>query len=92
MTKSDSTPGSATVVAVDVAKSHNEVLIEPPAPARRRHFRVENTLEDYERLADYLRRLGPRTVVGFEATGNYHRPLAHLLAHVPAELSKQAKL
>jgi transposase len=36
-------------------------------------------LEDYERLAEYLHRLGSRSVVGFEATGNYHRPLAHFL-------------
>ena len=73
MTKIDGTPGSATLVAVDIAKKHNEVLVEPPAPARRRRFRVANELADYERLAEYLRQLGPRIVVGFEATGNYHR-------------------
>lgn len=39
ITKTDSTLGSATIVAVDVAKSHNEMLIEPPEPARRRHAR-----------------------------------------------------
>ena len=86
MTKTDSTPGSATLVAVDVAKSHNEVLIEPALSARRRHFRVANTLADYERMAEYLRGLGPRTVVGFEATGNYHRPLAHFLYRQGFEL------
>src|SRR5271167_4897723 len=67
MTKTESTPGSATLVAVDIAKKHNEVLIEPPGPARRRRFRVANELADYERLAEYLRQLGPRIVVGFEA-------------------------
>jgi hypothetical protein len=79
MTKPDTTLGSATSVAVDVAKKHNEVLIEPRAPAGRRRFRIANGLADYERLAVYLRQLGPRTVVGFEATGNYHRPLAYFL-------------
>jgi hypothetical protein len=64
MTKIDSTPESATLVAVDIAKQHNEVLIEAPAPARRRRFRVANELADYERLAEYLRQLGPRTVAG----------------------------
>jgi hypothetical protein len=34
MTETDSTPRSATVVALDVAKSHNEVLIEPPYPVK----------------------------------------------------------
>jgi transposase len=71
---------------VDIAKKHNEVLIEPPAPARRRRFRVANGLADYERLADYLRQLGPRAVIGFEATGNYHRPLAHFLHRQGFEL------
>jgi transposase len=37
-------------------------------------------------MAEYLRQLGPRTVVGFEATGNYHRPLAHFLQHQGCEL------
>jgi transposase len=64
----------------------NEVLIEPPVPARRQHFRVANALKDYERMADYLRGLGPRTVVGFEATGSYHRPLAHFLHRQGFEL------
>jgi transposase len=86
MTKIDGTPGSATLVAVDIAKKHNEVLVEPPAPARRRRFRVANELADYERLAEYLRQLGPRIVVGFEATGNYHRPLAHFLQQQGCEL------
>jgi len=64
---------------VDIAKSHNDLLIEPPAPARRWRFRVANTLEDYRRLAEYLRGLGTPALVGFEATGNYHRPLAYFL-------------
>ena len=79
MTKTESTPQSLTLVAVDIAKKHNEVLIEPPGSARRRRFRVANELADYERLAMYLREFGPRTGVGFEATGNYHGPLAHFL-------------
>jgi hypothetical protein len=70
MIKTDSMPRSATLVAVDVAKGHNEVLIEPLLPARWRHFRLANSLEDYAHLAEYLRGLGPLTVAGFEATGN----------------------
>jgi hypothetical protein len=43
------TPRAVTLVAVDIAKSCHDVLIEPPAPARRRRFRVANTLEEYQR-------------------------------------------
>ena len=35
MTKTRSTPGNATLVAVDIAKYHHDLLIEAPAPARR---------------------------------------------------------
>jgi transposase len=79
MTKTHSTPGNATLVAVDIAKSHHDLLIEATAPTRRRHFRLANSLEDFERLADYLRRLDAPAVIGFEATGNYHRSLAYFL-------------
>ena len=79
MTKTHSTPGNATLVAVDIAKSHHDLLIEATAPARRRQFRLANSLEDFERLADYLRRLDAPAVIGFEATGNYHRSLAYFL-------------
>jgi len=54
--------------------------------ARRRRFRVANELADYARLAAYLRELEPGAVVGFEATGNYHRPLAHFLQQQGWEL------
>jgi plasmid replication initiation protein len=64
MTKTHSTPGNATLVAVDIAKSHHDLLIEATASARRRHFRLANSLEDFERLADYLRRLDAPAVIG----------------------------
>jgi hypothetical protein len=35
MTKPDPTPRAVTLVAVDIAKSFHEVLIERPAPGRR---------------------------------------------------------
>jgi hypothetical protein len=79
MTKTDTTPGNATLVAVDIAKYHHDLLIEAPALPRRRHFRLANSLEDYERLAVYLRRLDSPAVIAFEATGNYHRSLAYFL-------------
>ena len=38
MTESHDTPRTVTLVAIDVAKVHHDVLVEPPAPARRRRF------------------------------------------------------
>jgi len=45
MTKSYTTPEAAILVAVDIAKDHNEVLIELRHNHRRR-FRLANTRED----------------------------------------------
>ncbi|MGA0608593.1 LuxR C-terminal-related transcriptional regulator [Phenylobacterium sp. VNQ135] len=36
MTRRDSTPAHAVLVAIDIAKTRNEVLIEPPGGRRRR--------------------------------------------------------
>lgn len=59
MTDSHSTPETAILVAVDIAKAHNEVLIElRERRSQRRRFRVANTLEEYQRLVAYLRQLG----------------------------------
>jgi transposase len=80
MTDSHTTPEAAILVAVDIAKDHNEVLIElRERRNHRRRFRVANTLEEYQRLVEYLRRLHAPVLIGFEATGNYHRPLAYFL-------------
>jgi len=76
MTDSHTTPEAAILVAVDIAKDHNEVLIELRERRRqRRRFRVANTLEEYQRLVGYLRQLGAPALIGFEATGDYHRPV-----------------
>jgi transposase len=79
MTENNHTPQGLTLVAIDIAKDHHDVLIEPPAPARRRRLRVANQREDFEHFARYLRGLKSAVLIGFEATGNYHRPLAYFL-------------
>jgi transposase len=87
MTETNSTLGAAVLVAIDIAKSHHEVLIERLSPpSRLRRFRVANALEDFTRLADYLRRLAAPVLIGFEATGDYHRPLAYFLHRQGFEL------
>src|SRR6202035_4949133 len=73
------TPRALTLVAIDIAKDCHDVLIELTAPARRQRFRVANTAEDFQRLTDSLRGTTPQVLIGFKATGNYHRPLAYFL-------------
>jgi hypothetical protein len=73
MTESNHTLQCVTLVAVDIAKHYHDVLIEPPTPKRRSRLRLANHLEDFERLADYLRGLKvqcwsvlrrPATIIG----------------------------
>jgi transposase len=87
MTRSNDTPQRLTLVAIDIAKHyHDDVLIEPPTPKRRFRLRVANSREEFEHLAGYLRGLKCSVVIGFEATGNYHRPLAYFLHRQGFEL------
>lgn len=75
MTKYRSTPTNAVLVAIDMSKHRQEVLIERPEGGRRRRMTVMATKTDYDRLVDELAVIGQPIVVGFEATGNYHRTL-----------------
>ncbi len=86
MTENNDTPQRLTLVAVDIAKNHHDVLIEPPFPGRRRRVRVANNRQDFVDLAGYLRGLRSSVLIGFEATGNYHRPLAYFLYQQGFEL------
>lgn len=79
MTLREPTPAEAVLVAIDVSKLRNDVLIEIPGHARRRRLTVPNTRAEHDRLIDVLRGLGQPVIAGFEATGNYHRPLAFRL-------------
>jgi transposase len=73
----DSTP-ELNLVAIDIAKAWNVVLIREHTAARRR-FKVANTRADHDRFVVYLKGLQGRVRVGFEPTGDYHRPLAYRL-------------
>ena len=86
MTKLHSTPTDAVLVAIDMSKHRQEVLLERPEGGRRRRITVMATKEDYDRLADELTAIGRPIIVGFEATGNYHRTLAHRLLSAGFEL------
>ncbi len=86
MTTNEPTPAEVALVAIDVAKSRDEVLIEVPGQRRRRRLTVLNTRADHDRLVETLRQLGRPVVIGFEATGNYHRALAWRLLSVGFEV------
>ena len=75
MTRPQLTPPAGVLVAIDVAKARNEVLIEVPG-LRRRRLSVLNTRAEHDRLIAILSDLGQPVTCGFEATGNYHRPIA----------------
>ena len=76
MTDQQPIPDNAVLVAIDIAKTRNEVLIEAAPHRRRRRLTVRNTRADHDRLIELLEAYGRPVVCGFEATGNYHRPLA----------------
>ena len=86
MTKLTPTPAGAVLVAIDMSKNRQEVLIERPEGGRRRRMTVMATKEDYDGFAEQLVAIGRPIVVGFEATGNYHRTLAHRLLTAGFEL------
>lgn len=79
MTRQEPTPPNAVLVAIDVSKLRNDILIEFPGKMRRRRLVVPNTKAEHDRLVDLLHSFGQPVVAGFEATGNYHRPLAFRL-------------
>jgi transposase len=76
MTTKQIRPSNAVLVAIDIAKARNEVLIEIPGRQRRRKLSIRNTRDDHDRLVALLLETGRTVICGFEATGNYHRPIA----------------
>ncbi len=85
MTATDTTV-STLLVAIDISKHRHEVLIGVPGKKRRRRLTITNTLDDFRRLAAILMDYGLSVRIGFEATGNYHRPLAHHLGQAGFDL------
>ncbi len=74
-----------TLVAMDIAKQHHEVLIEEP-DGTRQQWRMANTRGDYDQLRRRLEAGKASVLIGFEATGVYHRPLGHFLHQCGFEL------
>ena len=69
---------AAILVAIDVAKNQHEVLIEYPNGTRKK-MKVKNNLDSFKNMSAVLKKTDLEVVVGLEATGHYHRPLAYFL-------------
>ena len=65
-------------IAIDIAKDFNVVMLET-VDGQTRRFRMANSGKDHDRLIEVLHGLPQPCHIGFEATGNYHRPLAFRL-------------
>ena len=69
---------AVNLVAIDIAKHWNVVVVQEHSGARRL-FKVANSAADHDRFVTYLKRLPGRILAGLEPTGDYHRPLAYRL-------------
>ena len=65
-------------IAIDIAKDFNVVMLET-VDGQTRRFRMANSGKDHDRLIEVLHGLPQPCHIGFEATGNYHLPLAFRL-------------
>ena len=72
MTNKQPIPSDAVLVAIDIAKARNEVLIEADRHSRRRRLTVLNSRAEHDRFVATLSGYGRPVVC---ATRKYHRPL-----------------
>lgn len=75
----------AVLVAIDISKKRNDVLIQVPGSPRRRRLIVLNQRAEHDRFIQRLKAFDRPVVTGFEATGNYHRALAWRLVDAGIE-------
>ena len=78
MTKSKNNTANTIWVAIDVSKHKHDVLIEYPNGSTKPLI-IKQTQEDFERLSSRLMKENTNVIIGFEATGYYHRLLAYYL-------------
>ena len=86
MTSAHHSPDEPIRVAIDIAKVKHHVLVEVPGKKRRHRLQILNDRDGHNRLVEYLEALPGTKLVAFEATGDYHRPLAQRLLTAGFEL------
>lgn len=67
-----------SLVTIVIAKDFNVVMVEL-IDGKTHRFRKANSGKDHDRLIEVMRELPQPCRIGFEITGNYHRPLAFRL-------------
>ena len=60
------TPEGSVLVAVDVSKLRNDVLIEIPGKTRRTRLIVLNSRAEHDRFVEQLTRFDRPVIIGFE--------------------------
>ncbi len=78
MTRTICNTVNTILVAIDVAKNKHDVVVLL-TNGKKESFKMANTMEDYEKFSLYLKKLELPCIIGFEATGDYHRPIAYFL-------------
>lgn len=78
MTQYENNKKSVIFIAMDIAKVKHDVLIEWPNGKRKKMI-LPNNKTGYDHFISFLGSLEHPCVAGFEATGNYHRTIAHYL-------------
>ena len=82
---STTVPTDVVWVAIDIAKTMHQVLIED-LTGQRRTLRVANTRQGLDAFLAQLAGYGAPSEVAFEPTGDYHRPLAYWLGQAGCRL------
>lgn len=72
MTTSDTNSTAKILVAIDIAKYKNDVLVKL-LNGKTKSFKVANNHEDFNKFCTYLTSLGSPIKVAFEPTADYHR-------------------
>ena len=78
MTDAVNVTSPRNLVAIDIARYWNYVLVEKVGGQQQR-FMMANTAVEFNRLIALLQNLSAPIRVGLETTGDYHRALAHRL-------------
>lgn len=86
MTAQQKYRSTPTLVAIDIAKTWNVVLVEEP-DGKQQRFRVANTRDDHDQLVLFLKNQPGPCRVALEPTGDYHRPLAYRLLREDFEVN-----
>ena len=71
---------ASLMVAIDISNLRHDVLIEAPGWRSRKRVVVPNRADEFRHFAKSLHSLASPIESAFEATGDYHRALAHFLA------------